>query len=77
MGLGSFPVAYPQFRSFYTTFFINDAHNDYLQFLVETGAVGFALVLWFVVAVYRNALNKLRDWSDDINGAVTLACIRL
>ena len=74
-GLGSFPVAYPQFRSFYTTFFINDAHNDYLQFLVETGAVGFALVLWFVVAVYRNALNKLRDWPDDINGAVTLACL--
>src|SRR5215470_2031552 len=74
-GLGTFPVAYPQFRSFYTTFFINDAHNDYLQFLVETGAAGFALVLWFVVAVYRNALQKLRDWPDDISGAVTLACL--
>jgi len=74
-GLGTFPVAYPQFRSFYTTFFINDAHNDYLQFLVETGAVGFAIVLWFVVALYRNALQRLRDWPDDISSAVTLACL--
>jgi O-antigen ligase len=74
-GLGTFPVAYPQFRTFYTTFFINDAHNDYLQFLVETGAVGFALVLWFVVVLYRNALKRLRDWPDDISSAVTLACL--
>jgi len=74
-GLGTFPVAYPQFRTFYTTFFINDAHNDYLQFLVETGAVGFALVIWFVVAFYRSALKKLRDWPEDISSAVTLACL--
>jgi len=72
-GLGTFPVTYPQFRTFYTTFFINDAHNDYLQFLVETGAVGFAVVIWFVVAFYRSALKKLRDWPDDISSAVTLA----
>jgi O-antigen ligase len=74
-GLGTFPVAYPQFRSFYTTFFVNDAHNDYLQFLVETGAVGFVLLLWFVVATYRGAFRKLPDWPDDINGATTLACL--
>jgi O-antigen ligase len=74
-GLGTFPVAYPQFRTFYTSFFINDAHNDYLQFAVETGVIGLALILWFVVAVYRNAWRKLPDWPDDINGAVTLACL--
>jgi O-antigen ligase len=74
-GLGTFPVAYPQFRSFYTTFFVNDAHNDYLQFLLETGAVGFALVLWFIVATFRGGFRKLPDWPDDINGATTLACL--
>src|SRR5579864_4114449 len=36
-GLESFPVVYPQFRGFYTNFFVNQAHNDYLQLLVETG----------------------------------------
>jgi len=74
-GLGTFPTAYPAFRSFYTTFFINDAHNDYLQVLVETGAAGFAAALWFLVLVYRQAFRKLADWPDDINGAVSLACL--
>ena len=41
-GLGTFPIVYPEFRSFYTTFFVNQAHNDYLQLLVETGLAGFA-----------------------------------
>lgn len=74
-GLGTFPTAYPRYRSFHTTFFINDAHNDYLQMLVETGLAGFAAVLWFLVVTYRNAFGKLADWPDDINGAVTLACL--
>jgi O-antigen ligase len=74
-GLGTFPVAYPQFRSFYTSFFINDAHNDYLQFVVETGLVGLVVILWFVVATYRGSFQRLLDWPNDINGAVTLACL--
>lgn len=28
-GLSAFPIAYPQFRAFYTNFFVNEAHNDY------------------------------------------------
>jgi O-antigen ligase len=74
-GLGTFPTAYPQFRSFYTHFFVNEAHNDYLQFLVETGIVGFGIVIWFVARVYRNGFRKLPDWPNDINGAVSLGCL--
>src|SRR5271163_1627371 len=29
-GLGTFPIVYPEFRTFYTNFFVNEAHNDYL-----------------------------------------------
>src|SRR5208283_275961 len=39
-GLRTFPVVYPEFRSFHTNFFVNEAHNDYLQLLVETGLLG-------------------------------------
>ena len=38
-GLGTFPTVYPQFRSFYTNFFVNEGHNDYLQLLAEMGSV--------------------------------------
>lgn len=72
-GLGVFPDVYPRYRSFYTTFFVNQAHNDYLQLLVEMGALGFATMLWFVVLLYRSAIKKLGNWTEDINGAVALA----
>jgi len=74
-GLGTFPVVYPQFRSFYTNFFVNEAHNDYLQLLTETGVLGFGIMLWFLIVLYRSALRKIGDWSTDTTSAVTLACI--
>ncbi len=58
-GLGAFPYVYPEFRSFYTDYLINEAHNDYLQVLVETGAVGALAMLWFIVALYRRSLVRL------------------
>lgn len=74
-GLGTFPVVYPQFRTFYTNFFVNEAHNDYLQLLVEMGLLGFGTMLWFLVTLYRRAIRKIGHWTSDISGAVTLACM--
>ena len=74
-GLGTFPVVYPQFRTFYTNFFVNEAHNDYLQLRVETGLLGFGTMVWFLIVLYRNALRKVGNWMSDLSGAVTLACM--
>ena len=74
-GVRAFPVVYPQFRSFYTNFFVNEAHNDYLQLLVEMGLLGFGAMLWFLIVVYRRAVIKIKDWTSDVSGAVTLACM--
>jgi O-antigen ligase len=73
-GLGTFPIVYPQFRSFYTNFFVNEAHNDYLQMLSEMGLLGFAVMMWFLIVLYRRAVSKIGDWTSDMSGAVTLAC---
>jgi len=67
-GLGTFPIVYPQYRSFWSDVFINQAHNDYAQLLVETGLVGGVLALAFVVLLFRAALPKaaespLHSWS--------------
>jgi len=74
-GLGNFPEAYPQYRSFYTNLFVNQAHNDYVQLVVEMGAVGFAIALWFLVRMYYAAATKLGNWASNINGALTLVAL--
>jgi O-antigen ligase len=74
-GLGAFPVVYPEFRSFYSTFFVNEAHNDYLQLLVETGLTGFSIAVWFLVLVFRQAAGKLKNWTETAGGALTTAAL--
>ncbi len=74
-GLGTFPVVYPEFRTFYTNFFVNEAHNDYLQLLVETGIAGFAIAAWFLVLVFRRASGKLQNWTENATGALTVAAL--
>jgi O-antigen ligase len=72
-GLGVFPDVYPRYRSFYTNFYINEAHNDYLQLLIEMGTLGFATMIWFIVLLFRSAIKKLGNWTEDINGTIALA----
>ena len=74
-GLGTFETVYPQFRSFYTNFLVDKAHNDYLQLLAETGVLGFAIMIWFLISALRRALRKIRNWPSDVNGSVALAVV--
>lgn len=59
-GFGTFATAFPRYRVFYDGFFINHAHDDYLELLLETGLAGFAVGLWFLVVLYWEGLRKLR-----------------
>jgi O-antigen ligase len=74
-GLGTFPTIYPSYRSFYTNLFVNEAHNDYAQLLVETGLLGFGLMLWFLVRLYQHGLPTSRRWEFKWDGAVSLAAL--
>ena len=74
-GLDTFPAIYPEFRSFYSDVWINEAHDDYLQLLIETGCLGFCIMLWFLWTMYSQAIKKLWGWPDDRNGVLTLAAM--
>jgi O-antigen ligase len=74
-GLGTFPTVYPSHRSFYTNLFVNEAHNDYAQLLVETGLLGFGLMLWFVISLYRYGLPTSRRWQSEWNAALAFAAL--
>jgi O-antigen ligase len=60
-GFGTFATAFPRYRVFYDGFFVNYAHDDYLQLLLETGLAGFGVAVWFVVVLYREGLRNLRS----------------
>jgi O-antigen ligase len=59
-GFGTFATAFPRYRVFYDGFFINHAHDDYLELLLDTGLAGFAIGMWFIVVLYREGLRNLR-----------------
>ena len=77
-GLGTFDVVYPAYRSFYTTLYVNAAHNDYVQVLVEAGLAGFSCVVWFIVVLYRNGLKRFgghdQDWWGVLRAATLVGC---
>jgi len=72
-GLGAFPTAYPPFQSFFANIFVNQAHNDYAQLLVEMGVLGFLTMLWFLALLFRAAWRKLRSGKLGVNGGAALA----
>jgi O-antigen ligase len=74
-GLSTFPEIYPRFSTLSTNFQVGMAHNDYLQLLVEMGALGFATMLWFLMTLFRSAFKKLRHFPVDTNAAMTLAAV--
>ncbi|MEK7476896.1 MAG: O-antigen ligase family protein [Candidatus Coatesbacteria bacterium] len=42
----------------------NRAHNDWLQMLAETGAVGTGMFVWLLLTLFLGALRRLRDDPD-------------
>ena len=74
-GLGTFTTVYPMYRTFYADVFINAAHNDYVQVLTETGALGFLAVLGFIGVVYARGFRKLRGPGLNLTQAATLAAL--
>jgi O-antigen ligase len=78
-GLDTFSTRFPSVRSFATDLIWTHAHNDFLQFLAETGALGGVLALWMFAAGGREAARNLRRASGTATGAllaaITAGCI--
>lgn len=58
-GLGTFAYAYAPYRSERMDEYFDHAHNDYIEFTIETGIVGIALLAAFTLAHALHALRVL------------------
>ena len=72
-GLGTFPIVYPSYRSFFTNFWVNEAHNDFVQILVETGVTGFSFAMSFLAMLCWKGIRNSKLWRIDIKSSMTLA----
>ncbi len=57
-GWNAFASAYPWYQTVWRTDWIGEAHNDYLQALLDGGAIGFALVAGLFFVALRAALRR-------------------
>lgn len=81
-GLGSFYAAFPAFKTqFMSSVNWNHGHNDYLQFLVEIGLIGSALLaaFWLVVLVraVRAIVSSRRSLVRGCGFGVTLVLVAI
>jgi O-antigen ligase len=80
-GLETFEPLFPAIRPFASDKIWTHAHNDWLQFLAETGVVGAALVLWMLLAGGHQAWRNLKENKDTATGAIlmgmTAGCLGL
>ena len=56
-GLGSFPVVYPRYAGQKSWWTYTHAHNDYLEFGAEVGAIGLSLLGLMVLMSFGAALR--------------------
>ena len=68
-GPGTFATIYTQYqppglarRRFY-------AHNDYLQFIAETGLAAAVVIAWMIIALFRKGFKKLGSPSRLVRGS--------
>jgi O-antigen ligase len=59
VGLGGYWIGITAYHDASGLMTPQEAHNDYLELLSSGGVIGFALGVWFVVAVFRKARQNL------------------
>ena len=59
VGLGNFEFVFPHYQPPGAQTYFDQAHNDYLQLLAETGLLGAACFAWLFVRIFALVLRRL------------------
>lgn len=74
-GLGTLQEVFPRYDTVYDGLIVNHSHNDYVEALAETGVVGGACLLAFIVLLFWKAWRLIRDDTDKRNLAYHIGAI--
>ena len=79
-GPGTFPIVFPAYQTDMTAgYFINHAHNDYLELAAETGIIGFAAAVLCLLVLFITCLRTLAQsnntYCQNLGLGALAACI--
>jgi O-antigen ligase len=72
-GLGTLQLVFPPYESNYDNKVVNHSHNDYLEALAETGALGGLCCVWFLGALFTDSIKGLRNLGTSFGASLNLA----
>lgn len=74
-GLGTLRIVYPSYETLYDAKVVDHAHNDYLEALAETGALGGLCCAWFLGVLLFKSLSLFRQSDFSFPRALQLSGI--
>lgn len=74
-GLGTFAQAVLPYREVAPKHFYDHAHNDYIEFMIETGVVGMILLALLVLATVVHAIRVVFNRHDRLRTGIALAAL--
>jgi len=75
VGPGNFPVVYPRYRNKKHIIFMNETHNDYLQFASEMGIFSLAAFLVLLFLYLKYAIKYLVSSKNMYLAGLALGCM--
>lgn len=72
-GFGAFRIVYPLYETEYDGKVVNHAHNDYLEALAETGALGGLCCAGFLGVLFLVSVRRIQNPSSPFAGVLHLA----
>ncbi|MCQ9206069.1 MAG: O-antigen ligase family protein, partial [Omnitrophica bacterium] len=64
IGLGNFKHIFPSYQSFYSPYFIDKVHSDYLQFCIEAGMLAAFFCLLFFGTIFKDIIFEIKQRRD-------------
>jgi O-antigen ligase len=74
-GLGTLQLVFPAYETLYDGKIVNHTHNDYLEGLAETGALGGLCCVWFLGVLIFDSLRRLSQPTGAFASTVQLSAL--
>lgn len=74
-GSGTFAYLYPYYRPAEPTGFYEHAHNDFSEFLLEGGLLGFSLLALLYAATMVKAMLAMKRARDQARRGIAMGCV--